>query len=219
MTSKNSYWKLSAWNLKKRFWVILLNVMICFFMLPVATFINVKNYLMNYPLDAETVWIQKNIVNSSIMGSGVFAVITVVLAVFMALQCFSWINNRSKVDLYKSVPVKEVARFTYINVNSVVIFMLAFGVNLFLANIAVGINGLWSNQILYASILSMVLHSLLFIVSYVITLLAIFLTGNTVMGFFASITLLAIEPAVLYIKDALMGQYFHTFYSPYRISP
>lgn len=218
MTSKSSFWKISLWNMKKRMWTALLCLVVCFFMFPVASFIN-GGYYVNYMSQGTSYTLDyavNGLLTGNIMGDGFFGVAAVVMGVFLSLQSFSWINSRSKVDLYKSVPVKSSTRFLYINLNSLYIFVITFGLNLILANIAIAIRGFWKPVFIAVSLYSFLLHLLLFMGSYLLTLIAQLLTGNLVLGFFGGAILLGIEPAVFFVKNLLMSQYYHTFLSEGR---
>lgn len=128
----------------------------------------------------------------------------------MALHAFAWINQQNKVDMYKSAPVKSSMRFWYINLNSLIIFLVSFGGNLVLANIAASIRGIWSQIFFEASAVSFFMHLHLFLSSYFVVLIAQYLTGNVVLGFFGGTVLLGLEPLCCVLKEALMNIFFHT---------
>lgn len=214
MTSKSSFWKLSGWNFKKRLWTFALCTVIWFFILPVSVFMRAGALIQGY--DAESLkenlnWIRYVIANSNISGGGFYSIVAIGMGMLLALQGFAWINHQNKVDMYKSVPVKASVRFWYINLNSLWIFLLSFGVNMMLANVAAGIRGIWNRAFLETSILSFFMHLLLFISSYLLVLIAQSLTGNLVLGFCGGSILLLIEPMCYVLRDALMGTYYDTY--------
>lgn len=216
MTSKNSFWKLSGWNFKKRLWTAALCAVIWFFILPVSVFMEAGNYVqgLEFYQEAERLselaWVKNCIINTTISGGGVYGAVVVGMAMLLALQGFGWINDQKKVDLYRSVPVKASARFWYINLNSLWIFLLSFGSNMILANVAAGIRGIWDKDFLNASVLSFFIHLLLFVAAYFIVLIAQTLTGNVVLGFCGASVFLLIEPACFLLKDGLM-EFYHTY--------
>lgn len=213
MTSKSSFWKYSIWNFKKRLWTFVLCMTACFFIMPVALFVETGTLMQGYnaeQLEKNYGWFRYRIVNDWIAGGGWYGVIVIAMAVFLALHAFAWINQQNKVDMYKSVPVKSSMRFWYINLNSLIIFLISFGGNLVLANIAASIRGIWSQIFFEASAVSFFMHLHLFLSCYFVVLIAQYLTGNVVLGFFGGTILLGLEPLCCVLKEALMAIFFHT---------
>ena len=48
MTSKNSFWKYSIWNLKKRSWILTLSSVLSLFSLPIFTYLSVSGLASDY---------------------------------------------------------------------------------------------------------------------------------------------------------------------------
>lgn len=216
MTSRNSFWKFSKWNFKKRAWALVLLFVIWFFALPVAVFSKAGTMIQGLQqspqsLEKQLEWTVNLIVNRSITGSGLYGVFAVAMGIFLALQGFSWNNHQSRVDMYKSVPVKENTRFWYINFNSFLIFILSFGINMILANISAAVWGVWRGQFLVVSVFSFFMHLLLFASAYFVTLIAQMLTGNIALGFCGASVLLLIEPACFFLGRNLMSLFYETY--------
>lgn len=217
MTSKNSFWKLSNWNFKKRAWTLALCSVIWFFVLPVSVFMEAgrllqdMEYLKEVERQSELLWVRSYVINDVISGHVIAVLVVVGMALLLALQGFAWNNHQKKVDLYKAVPVKETARFWYINLNSLWIFLISFGGNMLLANGAAAIKGIWNRDFVLASIISFVMYLLLFVASYLVVLIAQSLTGNVVLGFCGASVLLAVEPACLILRDGFMGTFYKTY--------
>lgn len=216
MTSRNSFWKFSKWNFKKRAWALVLLFVIWFFALPVAVFSKAGTTIQGLQqspqsLEKQLEWTVNLIINRSITGSGLYGIFAVAMGIFLALQGFSWNNHQSKVDMYKSVPVKENTRFWYINFNSFLIFILSFGINMILANISAAVWGVWRGQFLAVSIFSFFMHLLLFASVYFITLIAQMLTGNIALGFCGASVLLLVEPACFFLGGNLMSLFYETY--------
>lgn len=213
MTSKSSFWKYSIWNFKKRLWTFVLCMTACFFIMPVALFVETGTLMQGYnaeQLEKNYGWFRYKIVNDWIAGGGWYGVIVIAMAVFLALHAFAWINQQNKVDMFKSVPVKSATRFWYINLNSLLIFLVSFGGNLVLANIAASVKGIWGQIFYEASVVSFLMHLQLFLACYFMVLIAQCLTGNVVLGFFGGAILLGIEPLCCILREALMDTFFHT---------
>lgn len=217
MTSKNSFWKYSVWNFKKRAWTFALCATAWFFIMPVALFVESSSLLRNYgmgiePLQERYNWLRYVVINNHIAGSEVYCVAVLAMGVFLGLQSFAWMHHQNKVDMFKSVPVKGAARFWYINLNSLLIFVLSFGGNLVLANIAASIKGIWSQIFWDASLSSFSMHLMLFLASYFIVIIGQCLTGNTVLGFLGSAVLLGVEPLCFVLREIMMEIFFRTYF-------
>lgn len=216
MTSKNSFWKFSRWNFKKRAWVLAVLLVVWFFALPVSVFSKAGTMIRGMqqsiqPLEKQMEWAVNMIVNRSVSGNGLYGAFTLAMGIFLALQGFSWNNHQSRVDMYKSVPVKENTRFFYINFNSFLIFCLSFGINMVLANISAVLWGVWSGRLLAVSVFSFFIHLMLFASVYFVTLIAQMLTGNIALGFCGASVILLIEPACFLLGRSLMSLFYKTY--------
>ncbi|MBD5541020.1 MAG: hypothetical protein HDR00_07470 [Lachnospiraceae bacterium] len=213
MTSKSSFWKYSIWNFKKRLWTFALCMTVWFFIMPVALFVETETLMRNYTVEMverSYWWVRFNIINDRIAGGGWYGALVIAMGIFLALQAFAWMNQQNKVDMFKSVPVKSATRFWYINLNSLLIFLISFGGNLVLANIAASIKGIWNQTFFDASAVSFFMHLQLFLACYFVVLIAQCLTGNVVLGFLGGAILLVIEPLCCIIKGSLMNTFFKT---------
>ena len=212
MTSKNSFWKFSIWNLKKRAWTFALSSVIWFFALPVPMFMEVQRIVENIGYAGTDIsWQQQMMINTFMAGAGVHAFLTIVFAIFLGVQSFAWNNHQQKVDLYKSVPVKASARFWYINGNSLLIFALTYGCSLILANVIAAVAGLWCATFLQAAAYSYMLHILLFIAVYFVVIIAQHLTGNVILAVMGSAILIFIEAACQLMIEGFKNIFFHTY--------
>ena len=95
MTSKNSFWKFSIWNLKKRAWTFALSSVIWFFALPVPMFMEVQRIVENIGYAGTDIsWQQQMMINTFMAGAGVHAFLTIVFAIFLGVQSFAWNNHQ-----------------------------------------------------------------------------------------------------------------------------
>ena len=85
-----------------------------FFALPMFTYLSVSGAVAEYQLGLKTAVAYNQMCSSILMGNIyniIHFFIAIVLGIIMAIQSLSWMNKRQKVDLYKSVPVKEKERW------------------------------------------------------------------------------------------------------------
>ncbi len=213
MTSKNSFWKFSIWNLKKRTWTFALCAVIWFFALVVPMFMETQHIvagLVGYA-GTDITWQQQMLINTFMSGGGGHAFLAILLAIFLGVQGFSWNNHQQKVDMYKSVPIKAAARFWYINGNSLLIFAVTYGCGLILANAIAVFSGLWCSAFLYAALYSFFIHMLLFVAVYFVVIIAQHLTGNVILAVMGSAILIFIEAACQLMVEGFKNIFFDTY--------
>ena len=213
MTSKNSFWKFSLWNFKQRAWSLVIIICGWFFLLPGIVFVKGENGITNVDV------IRKEIIEDTIMGAGMdtyfYGLLCIAIGIFLALTAFSYNNHQNKTDLYLSVPVKALHRFLYINGNSLLIFIIGFGGNMALANVAAAIRGIWNGRFFQFSCLSFVIYFSIFAGSYALALIAQHLTGNPILGFLGFGILLLAEPLCNFLSEGLMIHFYDHYVMNY----
>ena len=215
MTSKNSFWKYSIWNLKKRSWILTLSSALWLFSLPIFTYLSVSGLTSDYwQIQNKTTYdyieLVYEILNTNFYSVLPF-VIAIVLGIFMAIQSFAWINKRQKVDMYKSVPVKETSRFLYIHLNSLFIYAVPFALCLLASNLIVLGYRVYNIVFVKASFIIFLVCVLTFLSVYMLVLVAQLLTGNMILAFFGGLFLLFVEPACRLSVYMFQDNFLDTF--------
>ena len=113
-------------------------------------------------------------------------IFTVVFAVVNAVQGFSWLYNRKKIDFYMGMPVKRSKRFLVIWVNGILIYCIPYLLGILIGMlISAGNHGL-DGGVVKVIFQALFVHLLLYLCVYHLAILAVMLTGNIVitgMGF------------------------------------
>lgn len=215
MTSKNSFWKYSIWNLKKRSWILTLSSALSLFSLPIFTYLSVSGLASDYWQIQNKTTDDYNELVYAILNTNFYSVlpfiIAVVLGIFMAIQSFAWINKRQKVDMYKSVPVKESSRFLYIHLNSLFIYAVPFALCLLASNLIVLGYRVYNIIFVKASLIIFLVCVLTFLSVYMLVLIAQLLTGNMILAFFGGLFLLFVEPACRLSVFMFQDNFLDTF--------
>lgn len=215
MTSKNSFWADIRENNKRRIWLWLVSWLFWFFYYPVGMLMlmsrkKLHNLIDELPPD-EAVQRLLEAANEWISFRGVLYVIVTAAAVLIAIQGFSYLYKRQKVDFYHSVPVKKSRRFTVIYLNGVFIFFVPYAVNLLAAMAIAGVNGALDRKSVAAAVFSLLVSAVLFLGTYALTIVAVMMTGNLVITVFAAGIFMGYELAV----RMLLIAYRMTFYRYY----
>ena len=217
MTSKNSFWKYSIWNLKKRSWILTLSSVLSLFSLPIFTYLSVSGLASDYWQIQNKTTDDYNELVYAILNTNFYSVlpfvIAIVLGIFMAIQSFAWINKRQKVDMYKSVPVKETSRFLYIHLNSLFIYTVPFFLCLLASNLIVLGYRVYNIVFVKASFIIFLVCVLTFLSVYMLVLIAQLLTGNMILAFFGGLFLLFVEPACRLSVFMFQDNFLDTFYN------
>lgn len=220
MMSKNSFLQISKWNFQKRTPYLFFCFIACFFFMPVNVFVTSMNYYSSLQdafgqggvfLEGDISWIASMLVPQASFSSFFGVLLCIVMAITFAITAFSWNNSIQKVDFYKSLPVKEKTRFFYIHFNSVIMFVLCFGINLILSNLAVAYFGFYTKSYLMASVISFFYHLLFFLAVYFLACIAQLITGNSVLATFGAIFFIFFEPFLALLFEALESTFYHTF--------
>lgn len=207
MTSKNSFWVSLIENNKRRIWVWLLAAFSYMIVYPAALAMGIsretmeKEYLvesLGEELGAAAVHSQVLEVVKAFMGvSDVFLMmLAAAVAVVSAIQGFSYLYSRKKIDFYMGMPVKRNRRFAIIWINGVLIHVVPQLLGLVIAGVIAAANGAMTGEILRESALAFGLRLAFYLGVYHLTILAVMLTGNVIITCFGTAVFFLYEWAV-----------------------
>ena len=216
MMSKNSFLVSMKENNKRRIWLWIISALFWFFYYPVYMAMAMSRWQEYNRLngligaaaqgrleDATYEWLKFNQVATILS--------IIIIAIVCAIQGFSYLYSRKKVDMYHSVPVKKSRRFAVISINGVLIFFIPYAINLFLAMLVAWMNGGMNGDNFTAAMLAMCLNLLLFMGVYGLSLIAVMLTGNLVVTILAVLVFLAYELVVKMILEEYKRSFFSCF--------
>ena len=218
MMSKNSFWVSMKENNKRRIWLWIISSLFWFFYYPVCTAMLMSRKQEHNRIDglvgaaarerltdAAYQWLTFNQVRT--------VSIIVVIAIVCAIQGFSYLYSRKKVDMYHSVPVKKSHRFSVIYLNGVLICFVPYVLNLLLAILIAWAGGGMNGYNFIMAMLAMGLSLLLYLGIYGLTLIAVMLTGNFVITVFATVIFLSYEPLLKMLTEEYQRTFFSSFSS------
>lgn len=209
MTSRNLFFKLLKENLKRRIWIIAFGVLAFFFALPVST----AMLLSDADNSSASFWGGYTNLLGRVIGtrSGLVVTVTCIMAVVFAMQGFSYLFSKSKVDLYHSVPIKREKLFGAIFLNGVLIYLVAYVINLVLSLGIILLYGVLSVEIIGMALVGTVIHLVFFFSIYSVVVVAIMLTGNIIVALLGSMVFLFYVPL---LNEMLKG-YAQDFFANY----
>lgn len=205
-------------NLKRRSWTILLGLLGFLLVLPVKTAMELSQTRRllgrdkyHYGTAMTPDEILKNTCMESLTFDGLLLAFVLLLAVLLAIQGFSWIDSRKKLDLYMSVPVSSGKRYRVVYLNGLGIFCSCYLVSLLLALLAAWVMGVMSLKVLGAAFLAFLCNLLFFTACYNLVLIAVMLTGNVLVTLAGTMVLFLYEYLIRQVFRDLLSTYFRTY--------
>ncbi|MFA9375831.1 MAG: DUF6449 domain-containing protein [Lachnotalea sp.] len=212
MTSKNLYFNLLKEDMKQRLWTVALAMLAFAVGLPIYAMLRlnrIKDSIEYGGIEAARNY-YASIANTS--GIGVLIVITIVGAIICGISGFAYLYSKRKVDLYHSIPVKREKLFMVTYINGVIIYVVPYLINLVIYIIIGAANGLLSGNAVSSAILTVGINLIGYLLVYSITIIAVMMTGNLIVGLLGTAVLMIYGPAVLTIKVSICELFFKTYY-------
>lgn len=211
MTSKNLFSKLMKEDIKSRLWALALICLGCFFMFPVVSAFLAGEIDGYATYEAGLKYYRKEILSWLSFKNGLTSVVMMVTAVICGLSGFSYLNSRSKVDFYHSIPVKREKLYLVNYIDGILIWVIPYGVCLAVGTVIAVMNGVNGTELWPIVVKGYVLNVIYYLLTYSVVVIAAMLTGNVVIGFLGSLVFAFLIP----ILSALLQGYFGTFFVTY----
>ncbi len=214
MTSKNLFFKVMKNDLSRRLWNIAISFLGFFVMLPLLSTMelsNLQQQVASGELSREKlITTYATIISGN--GNEMIVLLTMFLSIFLAFTGFAYLYSKSKVDLFHSVAIKRVDMFKMLYINGVIIYFIPYIFNLALYFIIGGFNGLITTYTFKLAAVAMLNNVVHFILIYNVAILAIVMTGNTVVGGLGTLVFCFYGSYVLVAKEGVFDAYFNTYY-------
>ncbi len=211
MTSKNLYFKLMKEDLKSRLWAVALIGLGFFFLYPVWVAFaagDIENY-QSFEKGLE--WYSQRVTDWLSFNNGMTVFVMMVTGLICGLSGFSYLNSRSKVDFYHSLPVKREKLYLANYINGILILAVPYGISMILA-VFVGIsNGMQGGALWQTACAAYWLHMTYFILIYTTVVIAVMMTGNLVVAFLGCMVFSFFVPLAVSLAQGYFGIFFHTY--------
>lgn len=229
MISKNSFWASCRENHKRRIWVWIVAVLSQIIVYGGMTMIylsRIKGFYEEgiYRSLTEFKEAMYQAAQDALGFSDNLFGIIFLLAAVIAMQGFSYLYDRRKVDVYHSVPVSKNRRFAVVYVNGLMIYLTANLLGLILGMMIAVSQGAANGEVVAQAGLAFVWNLAFFLAYYHLMILAVMLTGNrfVTICLFLAFTLYEIGAHTLIgnLKRAFFETYSGYFlYSDAKFSP
>lgn len=213
MTSKNLYFKLMREDWKNRLWAPALIALACFFVYPVfLAFLAGKSFRDWDTAEKALQWFSKEAISWLSFENGVAVFFVIVVSLVCGLSSFYYLNSRSRVDFYHSLPVRRETLFLVHYVDGILMPAIPYALALVLSVIVCAANGVSTDVLCETAVSAYVLHLIYYILCYTTVVIASMLTGHLVVGFFGSIVLMFYMPLATSLIDSFFMNFFLSYY-------
>ena len=214
MTLKISCIKLIREDIRHRGWAAALSCIALFLLMPVyallymSTFSDITPGSLNYQYLTDFF--------PGLLNGGSIQILAVgiaVLAILFALTGFGYIHSREKLDLYHSLPITRSRWFISGYLSGLLLFLVPYLICSGLT-LAAGVSrGILSPELALRCAEAVVGGILAYLVIYSGCLLAVMLTGRTVIGLLASFVIIVLPFIMLTLFSALQSAFFRSYYT------
>ena len=212
MTSKSLFFKLMKEDFKTRVWTLAISILIFFFSLIVATAMMISFNLYEGSAYSYKADLALNFISYIDVKNPFFGMIFIVLALVMAMSGFSYLYSKKKVDMYHSLPVKREVLYFIKIINGILIVLIPFIICEIVASLLILAN---TGEIIVitSALWSIAEWTLLFIMSYFLTVFSIMLTGNMLIGILACGFFSFYFPLISLVLKGYQSSFFDTYYT------
>ena len=214
MTSKNLFFNMMKEDFKGKLAVLLLNCFVMLICFPVCIGMQIDQLKREMKLGY---WTQKEVVkqlkdwvspeNSMVM------LVVIGFAMVMAFSQFAYLYQKSQVDFYHSLPIQRGKHFLARLLTGILLFLVPFIVFDMIGVGIISASGYGSIEIVKTAILGIVTNTIGFLLCYMISVLAVCMTGNLFSGIAGSLVFHCYGLALGYILEAMMIRYSSTYIS------
>ena len=214
MTSQRFWADMQKENIKRRLWPIALSVLGSFFALTVVGVLAIGIWEERLYMNSMRVRDITNAFAFEVLGTGNIATVLLVIGMAMvnAIQGFHYLQDARGTDLYGSLPIKRDTLFGVVVFNGFIIFAVPFIV-FHIVTLFIGLGkGYVNGHSFVYSLLSLFGIFAMYLLTYMISVLAVMLTGHWIVAILGTVVLFGVFPFMSLSIDAYMSEFFMTYY-------
>ena len=211
MTSKNWFFKLMAEDLKRRVWLVALISLVLFFSYPVMAMLFTTTNDYSYDSYYNSYQRQMEILVS--LDNTWMPVFLSVAVIVVACSSFSYLNSKSKVDFYHSLPVRREKLFLVNYIDGYLIMAVLYACFLLISIMIGGVNGAGSSILLKLGLEAYFVNMSFFLLLYATVIAALMMTGNRIVGLLGVGVFNFYIPIMAALLDGYCSTWLLTYYS------
>lgn len=211
MISKNLYFKLIKKDLKNRLWAMALLGLVFFFAFPVAVTMQAGKLRDMAHHAAAIRSFTDNVSQWLSFSNGLVTFMMITAAIICGMSSFSYLNSRSRVDFYHSLPIRREKLYAVNFIAGILIAAIPYGIMLLLGMLIGIANGIEPAGFCRTVFIGYGLNLVYFIWLYALVTVAVMLTGNRIIAFLGFNVLSLILPAAVLLARGYFSVFFVTF--------
>ncbi|MFQ8689921.1 MAG: DUF6449 domain-containing protein [Blautia sp.] len=197
-------------NLKKQIWIPVLAMIGFLILQPVILMVRFDQWkAQKLPYEAVEKYYEK-FLGLDAIGMVLFAAVAG-MAVLCAVAGFEYLHSRKKMDLYHSLPVKRDQLYWQHVWTGFLCFVVPYFIGVFLSICVGATHGYFNFHFVQVGMTNLVSQSLLFLLVYAVSSLAMMLTGRVLVGILGSAVLLLYVPGVIQLLRGYESAFFRTY--------
>lgn len=224
MISKSSFLADMKENSKRRLWVLAVFTLVFIVLFPTFTALVINRitsrsqWLFETYEKARAGQILHERLISGMCGtigvSRLMAVVTTVAAFISAVQGFSYLYSRKKIDFYMGMPIKRKRRFLNIWLNGILLYVIPYLTGLLISILIAAQNNAVDKTVIYEAAKALYTNLLFYLCIYHMAVLAVMLTGNIIITGFGFLVFCLYEYVVRIVVIGYKDLFFR-YYSSY----
>lgn len=215
MKSKTLYSKLISETVKRQKWVTALISLVMFVLYPIMGLMTIDRWINVQEFSSAEVaerFAQYFVGTGEYYSSNSLMILlgAVFLGVLSAINGFSYLHSRNKVDFYHSLPVKREKLFLIQGIASMLCFIIPSLISMILMMLLGGMRGLFSLEALGGAAAVFGISVLFFLLAYGTGALAMLLTGRILVGILGAGTFLVYAVIIDFLMIGFRRSYYYT---------
>ncbi|MCR5154676.1 MAG: hypothetical protein K6B75_07505 [Lachnospiraceae bacterium] len=215
MTSVNSFFKLMREDIKHRLWVLILASVVFFFAFPIVTALVCENFsgdVARYFEYGNSAAIMKEKIINFYEGLGIILlIIAYVGACICGTSSFVYLQSKSQVDFYHSLPVRRERLFAVHYVDGVIFYILPYTLGMILSFVISSLHIGFYGPLVKLMLTSWLVGLMSFLAVYTVVSIAVVLTGKKLISNLGTLVFFFYADFIF----GLISLYKHEFFSTY----
>jgi hypothetical protein len=197
-------------DMKKRIWCPVLMFIAFFLVYEVELMVNIENMLQNpsrYNYDIGT-YISKRFYG---INSRIDIVFVCGAAFVCAISGFAYLHSRVQLDTYHSMPVSRFKLFISKYVSGILQFAVPFVIHMLVCIAIMSFKNVYNSSIMSEALTFTGIRILIFMLVYVVSIVAVCLTGNIIISMLGAAVLFCYSEVISLLVKELFDQFMITF--------
>lgn len=216
MTSKISYFKLWKDDIKRRSWLLAINSLLLFLILPVGCLMGVNQKLRQMEESGGLVTMDdvlKYYAGNIGASNGMLIAGLILCAILCAVSGYLYLHSKEKLDFYHSIPIRREKLFLVQFLSGLFLFAVPYLVNFVICLVIGLIKGVLTGGILFSSIGIVFIHILFFLLIYGVAIIPVMMTGKLIVGILGIGVFYVYGPLIDTLNTMLGQTFFMTYFN------